>query len=253
MSVKTQISKKEISSFFEVQKLECSSDGHSDSVYFLDDKYILKLFEKASEKSIKEEMNLLEMIRSLSVPRVKTELFYLKEKPALIYTKQKGQSPQKPTLKQVEQIALFLKCFHGFTKGKTNRNEKLFDKQRVWTLVKNSKDTRLIEAYESLEIDLKNDGIIHGDIFLDNVVFKEDVLSGVFDFIDACEGDFILELAVVAFSWNLDEKGLNVLLSTYGANIDSKEFKKYIKYALICYCSFRAAVKRDYEDIIIGL
>ena len=52
-------------------------------------------------------------------------------------------------------------------------------------------------------------GTIHGDLFRDNVLFEDGVVSGVFDFYHACDATFLFDLAVVANDWTTDAKGLH--------------------------------------------
>ena len=64
-------------------------------------------------------------------------------------------------------------------------------------------------------------GIIHGDLFRDNVLFDGDRLTGLLDFHHASRGWLIYDLAVAANDWcsesdgTLDEGKANALLATY--------------------------------------
>ena len=51
-------------------------------------------------------------------------------------------------------------------------------------------------------------GVIHGDLFRDNVLFNEWGLTGVLDFHHAARGVFIYDLAVAANDWCTDSSGL---------------------------------------------
>ncbi|MBK8215903.1 MAG: homoserine kinase [Myxococcales bacterium] len=44
-------------------------------------------------------------------------------------------------------------------------------------------------------------GLVHGDLFRDNVLFRGDELAALLDFESACEGTFVYDLAVVFLSW----------------------------------------------------
>ena len=41
MGFKTCINKEDLLHLFDIEKLENSNDGHTDSVYFIDDKYVV--------------------------------------------------------------------------------------------------------------------------------------------------------------------------------------------------------------------
>ncbi len=51
-------------------------------------------------------------------------------------------------------------------------------------------------------------GVIHGDMFRDNVLFSERGLTGVVDFHHAATGYWIYDLAVVANDWCNDSSGV---------------------------------------------
>jgi len=222
--------------------------GHTDEVYLCEDGTVLKLFNRASREQIKQEIKLLNELKHLRVPRVVGKIFTCKEKLALKYTKLEGKSKKKINNKELKELAWFLKEFHAL-KLKSD-NPKLFTKQRVKELVLSSDDKRLVEVFGSLRVALKEECVIHGDLFWDNVVFKDGSLGGVFDFIDSCEGDPLFELAVVSFSFGLDTEQKEDLLKTYGLGVDVSELDEYIKYALVYYSASRAKVGRDYEDLM---
>jgi Ser/Thr protein kinase RdoA (MazF antagonist) len=70
----------------------------------------------------------------------------------------------------------------------------------------------------------RRDGIIHGDLFPDNCVF-EGRRIGVFDFIEAGPGSFLLDAAVVAANWALrgNARGrLRRFLNAYNAHAPVK-------------------------------
>ena len=116
-------------------------------------------------------------------------------------------------------------------------------------------DKVLLNHFNSIKCILKNDGIIHGDLFYDNAKFQNDTLSGVYDFIEACESDFIFELAVVSISWCFDGTQINrekitTLLETYKSEIEYNSFVEYIKYALLYYATTRHLSNRNYQELL---
>lgn len=249
MGVKTKIDIKDITLDFDIKSLKETSSGVSHTVYILNDDYILKVFENDSFYNIESEIKLLKMIETLNVPKVLYNIT-LKGKNALIFTKGQGKSPAFVNLNQIEQIGFFMKQFHNITKNKTYKNKSIFGNSSLEKLLDKAQNNYFYKIYSNLDIKIKNDGIIHGDLFLDNVTFKDEKLTCVFDFSDACEGDFLFDLAVVGISWCKTKKELQYLLNTYDDTIDFEFFIEYLKYASLYYCVKRFLDNRDYDNIL---
>ncbi|HHD80627.1 MAG TPA: hypothetical protein ENK99_03350 [Campylobacterales bacterium] len=160
-----------------------------------------------------------------------------------------------PIDKYIEQIGKFLKKFHNQSQNIKLENEKLFDRDRLKTLIDLTNNETLLKYFEDISLKLNHNGVIHGDLFMDNCKFQNHKLSGVFDFSDACYGDFYFDLAVVAIGWCFDKDILNkskvdILLQSYQTDIDYKLFKKYIKYALLYYATTRYIFNRNGDELL---
>lgn len=249
MGIKTNISLQEINEHFSCQSITPSNDGVSDTVYFLDDSYILKVFEDKSFESLDEEIQLLHLCCDLQVSNVVKEPFWIHNKPALIYSKCKGKSLKSASNNEIKSIGRFLKNFHQKTTQKQSKNVELFTKNRLLDLIKTTSYQPFFEAFDTIDINLKNDGIIHGDLFLDNANFDNGKLSCVFDFSEACNGDFLFDLGVVALSWCANKNDIETLLKSYETNITLEDFIPYIKYARLYYSVTRYLAKRDFNQL----
>ena len=66
-------------------------------------------------------------------------------------------------------------------------------------------------------------GVIHADLFRDNVLWNGDTLTGIIDFYYACDGAWLYDIAVAANDWCVEADGsfvqsrLDALLSAYHA------------------------------------
>ena len=254
MGIKTAIKKKQLPKKYRQYNLKETKDGVSDTVYLLDDIYVLKIFESVTKKQIQNEQTILNILKDLAVPKV-VEILYIQNKQAVIYTQIGGKSIKRPTLKHIEQIGLFLKLFHKTTKNLKSSNQKIFKKPYLKKLIIRSNNPILLKYFNSINIKLKNNGIIHGDLFLDNAKFKNNKLNGVYDLSEACEGDFLFDVAVTAVSWcfkndKISKKKLKALLKSYDTDIKYTIFKEYIKYALLYYATTRYLNDLDYEELI---
>jgi len=258
MGIKTIITNDMLPLQYQKYNLEKTISGRSDTVYIMGDEFVLKLFEDKNLDIIKNELYILNLCKNLKVVQVHCEIFYINNKPALIYKKCQGQSLKNASTNNIKQIALFLKEFHKLTKHKSVNNTYFYSKEYLHKNILKSKNKEFLDIFNSINISLKNDGIIHGDIFLDNTIFKNDSLVCVFDFSEVCNGDFIFELAVVACDWcfdndNLNLEKINVLLDTYELDIKINIFKEYIKYALLHFMTFRYLGSYNYDDLLLRI
>lgn len=232
-----------------IEKITPTTNGISDSVFILDDKYILKIFETASKKEIENELELISFCSSLKVPKVLSEIVLIQDKYALIYEKSKGKSLEKISKNDIFEIGFFLKEFHKITKNKSSTNPQLFSKDELYKLIEKTNHKPFFELFDKLDIKFKNDGIIHGDLFCDNATFFEEKLSCVFDFIQSCNGDFLFDLAVVALSWCKNKEEILYLLDSYQTTISYEIFLPYLKYAGLYYSVTRFLENKDFSEL----
>ena len=253
MGIKTVITLQELSPILNSTILIPTEHGVSDSVY-LTDHGVLKLFESASTEAILEERDLLLNLSHLPVAKHSSDVFFLRKKPCVVYEKLNGQSLNHADEYHIIQIAGFMRRFHEQTAGFTSINTPLFEVSRLQSLIAQTHYLPFQRIFDSIDIKLSRDGVIHGDLFLDNVLFVNDELSGVFDFIEACEGDFLFDLAVVAASWCLDggddHSKVSLLLTHYNTEVSFEDFIPYMKYALLYYATTRYISHRDYQALL---
>ncbi len=254
MGVKTPLNIEDITPFFPCTKLKKTKNGVSDTVYILNDTYVLKLFESASIKEVEQERALYTFTKDLPLPHI-IDSFCIANKPALIYKKAKGKSIHKVKKSDIKKIGKFLRSLHQQTKGKKSSNKKLFTKKNLQKMIQKTAKIEFQNLFDSLkDLPLHNEGIIHGDLFCDNALFYKKKLSCVIDWTEACNGNFTFDLAVVASSWCFDDEKpnyekINALLCSYGLDMPLAEFKKYIKYALLYYATTRYLHRRDFLEL----
>ena len=250
MGVKTVITLEDLPHSPGIKTLEASMDGVMDSVYFLDNDRVLKIFETAGEEAVKEELKLLAHCGSLPIARPAGGVLRIRNKPALIYHRCHGKSLKSAEIDQIRQIGLFLKALHTHTTALQSTNTKLFEKSRLEEMIRES-DMALFETlFKRIDLTLRDDGIIHGDLFMDNALFNEGSLSCVIDFTQACNGDFLFDLAVVDLSWCDNGEKTEALLQSYGSTLSTDEFQPYREYATLFYSVNRFLNGGNYQELL---
>ena len=226
MAVYTQISQKEISSIqsnFNLEKIvnfKGIKQGIENTNYFLitkKNKYVLTIFEKRVKKSeLPFFMKLMDKLnrKGISCPRpLKNKkgnyLFRLKNKLACISTIVEGKDKKNLTPRQCLAVGQNIGKLH-----KSSFNIRLFRKNsfqgnKLDSLYKSIKfkTRRIAPSLETvLGYSRKNikqnwpknlpAGIIHADLFIDNIFFKKNKFSGFIDFYFSCNDFLIYELAI---------------------------------------------------------
>jgi homoserine kinase type II len=149
----------------------------------------------------------------------KQELFFtIGDKPSAIIEKLDGASVVNPNEKKCGDVGSILGDFHNYSSDFNitipnsrdlswckSTNEKLSE-----TLSK--PELLLIEQaikhQESLQSQKLPTGMIHADLFRDNVLFYKEKISGMIDFYYSCQGVLIYDLAVVVNDWCTEPDGL---------------------------------------------
>lgn len=255
MGVKTKITLEEINFLIKNTKIEVSdiketSNGVSDSTYILSDlqnKYIFKIYESSSIEDIEEEIKILKALKDLQVPKVLSSLQIYKNKPAVLYSYLKGDISENINIKQIKELAKFLSSLHSIKTYKPN-NKNIYDKKNLdfmYTKVKN-KDEFFTRYKYIKDLVLKEDCLIHGDLFPDNVKFIDNCFSAAFDFAHSSYGCSYFDLSVCIVSWCfdgnyvLDTKLVDEFLFVYNKNMGSSINKEFLKPYLLYACFYYA-------------
>ncbi len=235
MAVYTKISKKEISIInnnFSIEKIVSFhgiKKGIENTNYLLkskNKKYILTIFEKrVLKKEIPFFMELMDILSrsKISCPKPlktnnKNYLIKLKKKSACIVSFLEGKD--KKLLKTIDclKIGKSIARMHLITKKiKLNRKNSM-GINNLEPLLKSIKFRS--KKKSNLKIFLKNNlknirknwpkklpkGIIHGDLFIDNIFFKKNKLSGIIDFYFAANDYFMYEIAICINALCFDNK-----------------------------------------------
>ncbi len=252
MGVKTQISLQEINKIFpsyDFTSLIPTSSGIMDTTYIIrtcQDEFILKKYERDIKTKIQEDKKLLKELNSfgLNVP------LCLKDNGEwFLYKKLKGIEPSQITTYHIQALGRFLAKLHGHT-YKKSCSSNFIQNYKIPELLGYIKDDFYC-YYKKLQhlndIDLKTDGLIHGDIFKDNTVFDKRKI-GVFDFIDSACGDFTFECGVALIGFGKRQNNhlfINLFLNSYNQHAPKKIQKKELLTQMQMACEFYAMLRID--------
>jgi homoserine kinase type II len=180
-------------------------------------KFVLKIDEVKSEIEVKREQDLLTFLRKHGFPcpvplpdRTNRHYRDCGGKPLSLYRHIEGRTidPEDITLGQLENVGRVLADLHligkAYKKGIENRfgfdrvAEIYFDVRgrlpQYFKKITRTLDDEVEYLHHYLEGKLPK-GIIHGDLFADNLMFKGEKVVAVLDFEAACRGKFIFDLA----------------------------------------------------------
>lgn len=233
MSVYTTVTEAQLQNFLQDYDLgnlvehEGISDGIENTNYFVTtDKgeYVLTLFEVLTAKELPFYLELMAFLNEHNIPSahpfVNKQHNYLGElnnKPAILMQRLHGKSVEQPSIAQCEAIGNVLADLHmrgeSFTmkhdnsRGARWRNNT--GKQLMALL--SAEDAQFLQAelteYAKHDFTELPRGVIHADLFRDNVLFDGEQLTGLLDFYNACNDFLLYDLAIAVNDWCLADEG----------------------------------------------
>ncbi len=251
MAVYTRIDKKDISYInkkFKVEKIinfKGIKQGIENTNYLLrskDKKFILTIFEKrVSKKEIPFFMKLMDQLNNANIncplPLKNKKGGYLikiKNKTACIVSFLNGKDKKTLNLKNCYDVGKMTAKMHLSSKKirlyrKNSMSIKNLNPLLNSIKFKSKKFTNLEKFLKNNLKDIKENwpkklpnGIIHGDLFIDNIFFKNKELSGIIDFYFAANDYFMYEIAICINALCFDKKNSKF-------KINKKKIKNLIK------------------------
>lgn len=249
MGVKTSIKLKEANTIFanyDFTKIAPTKHGIMDTTYILYAKscgYVLKKYERQIEEKLEIEKSLLKL---LSTANLNTPKFLEKSSEWYLYTKLEGEIPRHIELRHIQKLARFMAEFHNISKDFKHSKPFLasYDIEKMLLSVKNNYFFYYKKFSSLKEMRQKNEGFIHGDIFKDNTLFKNNKIA-VFDFIDGGLGEFSFDLGVALLSFNPHDKSsyTKIFLQTYNQKAKVKIAHKKLQEQLQTAGKFYALLR----------
>ena len=141
----------------------------------------------------------------------------LKEKPALMVSFLDGKEKAIRSPKSCYLVGQYLAKLHLTANNFPQLNKNTRGLDWVSDMYLNLKKYLSLEDQGILELEINYhkemdkvelpEGIIHGDLFKDNVLFLNDKVSGFIDFYYACNEKFIYDIAIAINDWCIDQDG----------------------------------------------
>ena len=270
MAVYTKITKRDLSVIeksFNLEKIIAFNgikQGIENTNYLIktkSKKYILTIFEKrVQKKELPFFMKLMDDLnkKNINCPKPlknkkNSYLITLKKKPACIVTFVNGKDKKKLNSKECYLVGKNIGILH-----KASSKIKLFRKNtlpgnNLGSLLKSirfpsNKDTSELQKILKLNLnDVKKKwpsnlpkGIIHADLFVDNIFFKKNKFEGFIDFYFSCNDFMMYEIAICINALCFDKKKTKFVINT-----------KKVNNLINGYNSIRKISKREKDSLNI--
>ncbi|MET3559744.1 homoserine kinase type II [Bartonella japonica] len=195
-------------------------------LYTTEGKFILTLYEKRiSKDDLPFFCNLMQYLGQRGIPCPQlveqndgTTIGELAERSAAIITFLEGVSVDHPDIYHCGEVGSSLAQLHLAGKDFTLRRKNtlsVVDWKLLWEHCQTSKDALLKEFGQKIDRELAflqenwptnlPTGIIHADLFNDNVFFSNHRLSGIIDFYFACNDFLAYDLAICLNAWCFEQ------------------------------------------------
>lgn len=251
MAVYTPVEQDDLNSFLadydlgEVIAFKGIAEGVENSNFFLETdrgRYILTLYEKrVNPADLPFFIGLMEHLAAAGIPcptpvngRDGAPLRQLNKRPAAVISFLQGMSPQRPSVGHCAELGRALAELHFA--GRDFAIQRPNDLSvEGWRWLMDASVDRADEVKDGLGQDLQQEfdnlaahwpadlpsGVIHADLFPDNVFFRGEELSGIIDFYFACNDAFAYDIAICLNAWCFErDNSLNItkaraLLASY--------------------------------------
>jgi len=247
MAVFTTVSESELTTWLadyslgQLQEFQGISSGIENTNYFVttgNGRFVLTLFEILSADELPFYLNLMAHLARHGIPcpspvanRHNQLLGSLNGKPTCIVSRLSGKSTTIPNTKQCAAIGAMLGQMH--VAGQSFSQIMPNPRGAAWRELTAPKVRPFLDANQATILDTEvalhqqNDfsqlpqGVIHADLFRDNVLLEDNQVGGLIDFYFACTDALLYDVAITVNDWcmnsdcTLDTERTQVLLSAY--------------------------------------
>lgn len=249
MAVFTRVTEPELISWLEnyslgqLLELQGIASGIENTNYFVttsNGRFVLTLFEKLATSELPFYLNLMSHLARHAIPcpspvanRHNQFLSELNSKPACIVSRLSGKSLTHPEVIHCAAIGEMLGRLHNaarnFAETMPNSHDAIWRTRAAQQVTPflSRQDLALLESevafHEKHTLAALPQGVIHADLFRDNVLFDGAHIGGLIDFYFACNDSLLYDVAITVNDWCmgadsiLDEARTQALLQAYHA------------------------------------
>lgn len=279
MSVFTTLTLEEVQDCFQdfsigkITELKGIAAGITNTNYFLiteKSRYVLTIFEANTIDELPYFVDLMSYFAEHAIPcpapiadKHGIALRVIKEKPALLVSCLKGKDVDSPDELQCAQVGRVLAQMHvagvAFEQASSNQRDatwRMHTAAQVMDKLSEEDQVLLTQALAfqaKLDITALPKGVIHGDLFRDNVLFDGATLGGFIDFYYACHDVLAYDVAIAVNDWCLtvtgefDEPRLNAFMQAYTEVRPFNEDEQQAWQGLLCIAALRFWLSRLYD------
>lgn len=279
MSVFTRVSTNELHHFLarypvgELLGYQGIGEGVENTNYFVDTsdgRWVLTLFERTEEAGLPYFLGLMQHLAERGFPcpapahtHAGERLTSLNGRPAALVRRLGGNSVLFPNLEQCRAVGTMLGTLHvlGGNFAGTRHNERGPAWRRKAAAALDGKLDRDEQALISTELagdaqlawSALPQGVIHADLFRDNVLFVDERLSGVIDFYYACNDALLYDLAIAVNDWCTEPDGAvnharaEALIGAYCARREPEAAERHAWNTVLRAAALRFYLSRLYD------
>jgi homoserine kinase type II len=233
-------------------------------------RYVLTIFEQNKFDDLPYFVDLMTYLEEHNIPcpapikdKHGVDLRIIKDKPALLISCLKGKDTKTPSAEQCAQVGRVLAQMHiagqSFTRPSKNQRDVEWRNNIVAKVIGklSAEDQSILnqalDFQDKLDLTVLPKGVIHGDLFRDNVLFDGEVLGGFIDFYYACNDVLAYDVAITVNDWCLteagdfDEQRLNAFMQAYTDVRPFIDAEKQVWQGLLCIAALRFWLSRLYD------
>ena len=241
MSVFTTLTVNEVRDFLcdftldEIIELRGIAAGITNTNYFVitqnnhqqQTRYVLTVFEKNTPAELPYFVDLMTHLahRGVLCPtpimdKNGVALHQLKGKPALMVSCLQGKDIAIASTQQVQQVARALAQMHDaandYNAPSINQRDRAWRNKMAKKVMPklSGTDQQLLQSeldyLHQIDFNRLPKGVIHGDLFRDNVLFNNEYLGGFIDFYYACHDVLVYDIAIAMNEWCVHHNGADI-------------------------------------------